>query len=75
MESPLGGSPLLLSREQGEMNGNGENRVLQISRNRLKDGEGVMEDFEKVRLAKLSLGTMDCNCFEFHMGKFHSFHI
>lgn len=75
VEIPLGGSPLLLSQEEGEINGNGENRVFQITRNSLKDGEGVTEDFEKVRLAKLSLGTTDCKCFELHMGKFHSFHI
>lgn len=79
MESPLGGWPLLFSQEQGEMNGNGENGILQncsqIRRNSLKDGEGVLEDFEKVRLATLSLRTTDCNYFELHTGKFPSFHI
>lgn len=51
MESLLGGLPSLLFWERGAggaMNGNEENRVLQycpqISRDRLKGGEGVMED-------------------------------
>lgn len=79
MESLLGGSPPLLSREQGEMNGNEENGVLhnfsQISRDSLKRGEGVMEGSLDMKLATLSLGTADCSCFELRMGKLHSFHI